>query len=359
MSVKRSSGVSITRETAKEFGLQLSRKDHNIDLKKLAATARKAIDGSEKSLKVAGDIANGNFIARLWNSGKFAQNVVDSIGHIRDISQVNLALSAVCNDLATSNLLHAEKIDANHREISQQLEAVRQLTEGLLEHLRASRETALLQPIVQGLGQVDAADRDALHGWLRSFSETIDMQHHTLQDEIKKIAKQSEFAAGAPKIIQEKLDLLGSALQELSDHSSRIEVEKNRLEENIRNKEAEYDRQLILFGSEISIQKDLVAQRFQAFDAALRQSHAKLGDGVSQLRDCLEFTKKQLAAERKNREDQDALMLQTLQQREHALRLTIGALNSHWLNRLFWVGGVLLLGQVAAFTYLLVYMGNR
>lgn len=355
----RSSSVPITRETAKDFLPVELREARSIDLKELAATARGAIEGSERSLEAAGDIANSNILERIWNSGAFAKNVVESIGYIRDISQVNLALSAVCNDLAEANLLHAQKIDANHRETSQQLQNVQRLTEGLLDHLRTARDSALLQPIVQGLGQVCADDKDALHGWVQSFSEAIDLQYLALQDKINQLAQRSAVSTNDLQQIHGKLDQLVSANQTQRDHGDRIEVELNRLEEGLRNLNAEHNRQLVLFGAEITRQKELSAQRFQAFGATLRQSHAKLGDGLTQLSDRLEFTTRSLTAERKAREEHDALTLKTLEQREQALRRTINALNSHWLKRLFWVGGALLLVQAAAFAYLVAHIGGK
>ena len=178
MSGARSNIVPLTQETAKDFlPAKLRKKGSNIDLKALADKARTAIDGSEESLKAAGNIADGGWLTRLWHSGDFARSVVESIGYIRDISQVNLALSAVCNDLAAANLTHAQKIDANHQATNEQLQDVQRSMGELLQHLRTQRDSALLQPIAQRLGQVDAADKEALQGWLHSFSETIDQQY--------------------------------------------------------------------------------------------------------------------------------------------------------------------------------------
>lgn len=335
------------------------RSDGGIDLKKLAVTTRKAIEGSERSLEAACDIANSNMLARIWNSGAFAKNVVESIGYIRDISQVNLALSEVCNDLAAANLLHAQKIDSNHHETSQQLQDVQRLTGGLLDHLRTARDSALLQPIVQGLGVVDAADKDALHGWLQSFSEAIDLQYLALLDKINQFAQRPAVSTEDLQQIHLKIDRLSSANQNQRDHSDQIEADLKCLEEGLRNLDAEHNRQRVLFGTEITHQEELAAQRVRAFDATLRQSHAKLGDGLNQLSERLELTKSSLAAERKAREEHHASMLETLEQREQALRRTISALNSHWLKRLFWMGGTLLLVQATAFAYLVAHIGGK
>jgi len=355
MSAKRSSKVPIARETAKEFLPKELRNSRSIDLKELAADARKAIEGSEKSLEVAGDIANSNWLARLWNSGQFAQNVVESIGYIRDISKVNLALSAICNDLASANLLHAEKIDANHREISVQLEAVQQLTGELIEHLRVTRDSALLQPIVQGLEQIDAADRDALQGWLRSFSEAIDLQYQGLQDEIKNISQQSVASTETSQKAQEKIEQVYAAHLKIAGRADRIETEFKRLEEAQRNQESEHSRQQVLFGSEISNQRHWVEQRFQASEASLSRSNEKLSEGLDQLNVRLGAISRSLTSECKTREEQDASILEKMRQGDSALRSTISALNAHWVKRLMWVGGGLLFIQIITIAHLVIY----
>ena len=377
MSKKRSNSVSITKETAKEFLPTELHKVRSIDLKELAARARDAIEGSERSLEVAGDIANSNFLARLWNSGAFAQNVVESIGYIRDISQVNLALSAVCNDLAAANLLHAQKIDANHRETSQQLQDVQQLTGALLEHLRVARDSALLQPIAQGLGQIDATDKDELNGWLQSFSEAIDFQYLTLQEKVKQLVQQSSVSTEEFQSIRHELSRLSDANQNQHSHTERIEAELKRMSteefQSVRHElsrlsdanqnqhshteriEAELKRVekgLQHLNTEYALQKDLAAQRIQAFDATLRQSHTKLGDGLIELSERLELASRSLAAERNAREESHLSILETFGQREAALRSTI-------IKRLFWSGGVFLLLQAGAFAYFIAQIGGK
>ena len=413
MSKKRSNSVSITKETAKEFLPTELHKVRSIDLKELAARARDAIEGSERSLEVAGDIANSNFLARLWNSGAFAQNVVESIGYIRDISQVNLALSAVCNDLAAANLLHAQKIDANHRETSQQLQDVQQLTGALLEHLRVARDSALLQPIAQGLGQIDATDKDELNGWLQSFSEAIDFQYLTLQEKVKQLVQQSSVSTEEFQSIRHELSRLSDANQNQHSHTERIEAELKRMSteefQSVRHElsrlsdanqnqhshteriEAELKRMsteefqsvrhelsrlsdanqnqhshterieaelkrvekgLQHLNTEYALQKDLAAQRSQAFDATLRQSHTKLGDGLIELSERLELASRSLAAERNAREESHLSILETFGQREAALRSTI-------IKRLFWSGGVFLLLQAGAFAYFIAQIGGK
>lgn len=359
MSSVRSNVVSITQETAKDFlPAELRKKGSSIDLKALADKARTAIDGSEKSLTAAGDIADGNWLARLWNSGDFAKNVVESIGYIRDISQVNLALSAVCNDLAAANLTHAQKIDANHQATNEQLQDIQRSMAELLQHLRTQRDSTLLQPIAQRLGQVHASDKKALRHWLHLFSEAIDQQYHELQEQIDQLGQAPTVARDELDPIRQQLDRVSSANEEQQAHSARIGNELKRVEAVLHDLATENARQMDLFDAEITHQKDIAAQRSQKLDALLRQSHAKLGAGLNQLNDRIAHTTRNLAAECKEREERDVSLQAALAQREIALRNTIKALNLHWLKRFIWGGGALLLLQVLAFAFLASKIGG-
>lgn len=426
MSDSKSNVIAITDKTAKDFLLEELQKG-GVDLGQLAATARKAIEGSDVSLKVAGDIANRGWLARLWNSGEFAKHVVESIGHIRDISKVNLALSAVCNDLAATNLIHAQRIDANHLETSQQLQQVQELTSALLEHLRTACESSLLQPIALALADVDTGDKDALHGWLNSFSEAIDQQYAALQENLQQLTQQQ--ASTSQEVVrfstelsslnavqetqksdrtrtQSELTRLNNALQTQQSREAATlkegkrvaaalteqqkQEERNRLElerfgitlqthkdaaAGTKTKLAQLDdrlhdledlqerstRQQALLNSQINDYAERAAQHSKMVDATVRQSHEKLGAALTLLNTRLEtyesHSKHSLDAERKAREEQDASIRQTLDHLDHAMRRTISALNRHWLKRLFWVAGSLLLVQVAGFAYLSVHIG--
>ena len=77
----------------------------------------------------------------------------------------------------------------------------------------------------------------------------------------------------------------------------------------------------------------------------MHQSHTKLGDALIRLNDDLRSLTSSLTssleAERRAREEHDAL-----------LRSTIKALNLHWLKRFIWGGGALLLLQLVAYAFL-------
>ena len=62
-----------------------------------------------------------------------------------------------------------------------------------------------------------------------------------------------------------------------------------------------------------------------------------------------------MTAECKTREEHDASILEKMRQGDLALRSTISALNAHWVKRLMWIGGGLLLLQVIMFAYFLIY----
>ena len=342
MSGVRSNIVPLTQETAKNFlPAELRKKGSSIDLKALADKARTAIDGSEESLKAAGNIADGGWLSRLWHSGDFAKNVVESIGYIRDISQVNLALSAVCNDLAAANLTHAQKIDANHLATNEQLQDLQRSMGELLQHLRTQRDSALLQPIVQRLGQVDAADKEALQGWLHSFSEAIDLQYLALREKLDHHVQQPAVSSEDLQPIRQELNRLSSANQDQRDHAQRLEGDLQRLQDALQHRYAEHSQELARLYAELARQKDLAAQDHKALTRSLHQSHTKLGDALIRLNDDLRSLTSSLEAERRAREEHDAL-----------LRSTIKALNLHWLKRFIWGGGALLLLQLVAYAFL-------
>ena len=342
MSGARSSIVPLTRETAKNFlPAELRKRGSSIDLKALADKARTAIDGSEQSLKAAGNIADGGWLTRLWHSGDFARSVVESIGYIRDISQVNLALSAVCNDLAAANLTHAQKIDANHLATNEQLQDVQRSMGELLQHLRTQRDSALLQPIAQRLGQVDAADKEALQGWLHSFSEAIDLQYLALREKLDHHTQQPAVSAENLQPIRQELNRLSSANANQHDHAQRLEGDLQRLQEALQHRYTEHSQELARLYAELTRHKERAAQDHRALTRSLHQSHAKLGDALSHLNEGLGSVMRSLETERRAREEQDDL-----------LRSTIKALNLHWLKRFLWGGGALLLLQLVAYAFL-------
>lgn len=328
--------VVLSEKTAQEFLPAELHKHGAVDLAQLADLARDAINGSEASLKAAGNIADSNMLARLWNSGKLAHHVIDSIGHIRDISKVNLGLSAICNDLAADSLRYAKKIDENHATTHKALNDVKRQTGELLLHLRATRESSALEPLARAFAEVDASSPEAVQRWLHVFSESMDLQYRALQDNIKQLAQKQELWTDGAARIQAELGRLGSLLQTQGDIAA---------------------HQLDLLRAQIG----RVSEHNQSLDANMRQSHEKLASGITQLNARLEKHKSHfhsvLDAESVDRQQQHALMLETLEEKERAISGTIRRLNAHLLKRLFWAVGGLLALQLAGFLFLSVKMG--
>lgn len=328
--------VVLNEKTAHDFLPAELHKQGAVDLAQLAELARDAINGSEASLKAAGDIADSNMLARLWNSGKLAHHVLDSIGHIRDISKVNLGLSAICNDLAADSLRYAKKIDENHATTHKALNDVKRQTGELLLHLRATRESSALEPLARAFAEVDASSPDAVQRWLHVFSESMDTQYRALQDNIKQLAQKQELWTDGAARIQAELGRLGSTLQTQGDIAA---------------------HQLDLLNAQIN----RVAAHSQSLGTNTRQSQEKMASGMEELHVRLEKHKSHsqsvLDAERKDREEQHASILEALEQKERAITGTIRRLNAHLLKRLFWAVGGLLALQLAVFVFLSVKMG--
>ena len=123
--------IAIREETAKEFLPQDMRRGNGIDLQKLSKLAKDAIEGSDASLATAKSIAEGSWWERFFKSGEMQRHVIQSITQIRDISKVNLGLSAICNDLAAASLEHANRIDKNYNEVNQKLHQIQSLDKRL------------------------------------------------------------------------------------------------------------------------------------------------------------------------------------------------------------------------------------
>lgn len=368
MSTSKSNFVVISEETAKAFLPRELRKHGGVDLKQLVGKARGAIKDSDASLKAAGDIANSNVLVRIWKSGELAKHVVQAIGHIRDISQVNLALSAVCNDLASANLLHAERIDANHRATSQQLDAVQTAVGALLAQLRAAPQSALVEPLAQTLGSVDASDMDAVHGWLHAFSSGIDQQYLALQDRISQLAEQPKVSSEEIQNIRQETHRLTSEQQQLRADSERIDMEIGRLGSELKTVDSESTHRLAQLQSQLEGEIAQLEQLGRSLGATVRQSHEKLAGALSVLNERVERQKSEFARalheERHLREQALSVAHSQAEERERALattisdlRTTISALNRHLLKRIGWVAGGLFAVQLAGFVYLGVHIG--
>lgn len=336
--------VTVKPEVAKAFLPKDMHKNGVIDLTALAAVANDAIVGSEESLVAAQAILNDGLLSRWINSGEMQRHVIQAITHIRDISKVNLGLSAICNDLAMANLEHARRIDANHHATNTGLNEVKTLTSDLLEHLRRPREQSLLDSLMPALGSTNLADHDAMRGWLRSLSEAIDLQYSSLQVNVKLLTEQqAPFAEWVDRVNAEVSSLDASVRRSLQDQT------------------AESVRQLGLLSLRLEESLQQATSQTNRVESLFRTSHNKLGDGLTKLNLHLNKLEAEvkiaIGAERASRDLMKEELSDMVIQREGAIRRTISELNQHLLKRMLWAAGALLILQVAGFAFLSIKMG--
>ena len=249
--------ITISKETAKSFLPADMHRRGAIDLHELSKLAKEAMEGSELSLAAATEIADGNFISRLWNSGEMQKHIIQSISYLGDISKVNLGLSAICNDLAAANLEHASRIDKNHHATNQQLNQVQQLTAELLTHLRKPREPALLDRLLPSLSKANPTDQDAMRGWLRTLTEEIDLQYVVLQENLNKLSQQNDNTV---------------------ESVTRFRVEIASLGETLTNQKADTAKQLGLLLSRLIAYESEFDQKAEKTVRTIQQSHEALSE---------------------------------------------------------------------------------
>lgn len=332
--------ITIRKETAQNFLPADMHRLGAIDLHELSKLAKEAMEGSELSLEAATEIADGNFISRLWNSGEMQKHIIQSISYLGDISKVNLGLSAICNDLAAANLEHASRIDKNHHATNQQLNQVQQLTAELLEHLRKPREPALLNRLLPALSKATPADQDEMRGWLRTLTQEIDLQYVVLQENLDELTKKTDHAV-----------LL----------ASRFDAELEKLNKSLTNQKADTVQQLGLLSSRLSASETATTQRADITDATIRKSHEVLAAALTTLNQQLARHQSQFQAaihsEHASRDAMQQSILSTIEQREGAIRRTIGELNQHLLKRMLWGASGIVVLQILGFGFLAFKMG--
>jgi hypothetical protein len=332
--------ITIRKETAQDFLPAEMHRRGAIDLRELSKLAKEAMEGSELSLAAATEIADGNFISRLWNSGEMQKHIIQSISYLGDISKVNLGLSAICNDLAAANLEHASRIDKNHHATNQQLNQVQQLTGELLAHLRRPREPALLDRLLPALSKANPADQDEMRGWLRTLTEEIDLQYVVLQENLDKLSKESDRLAESVK---------------------RFSAEIAMLSESLTSQKAEAIQQLGLLSNRLTASMSESAQRADKTDATIRKSHEVLAAALTTLNQQLARYQSEfqtaIQSEQASREAMLQSVLSLIKQREGAIRTTIGELNQHLLKRMLWGASGIVVLQILGLGFLAFKMG--
>jgi hypothetical protein len=332
--------ITIRHETARQFLPTQFHNDPRLDLTALAEMAKNAIEKSDASLSAAKEIADSSWWNRFFNSGEMQSHVIHTMEHIRDISKVNLGLSAICNDLAAANLEHASRIDKNHHTTNQQLNQVQQLTAELLANLRKPREPALLDRLLPALSKANPADQDAMRGWLRTLTEEIDLQYAVLQENLDKLSQQNDSTV---------------------ESVTRFRVEIASLSETLTNQKADAVQQLGLLSSRLSASVSDLTQRADKTDATIRKSHEVLAAALTTLNQLLarhqtEF-QNAIQSEHASRDAMQQAIVSLIKQREGAVRTTIGELNQHLLKRMLWGAGGIVVLQVLGLGFLAFKMG--
>ncbi len=332
--------ITIRKETAQSFLPADMHRRGAIDLHELSKLAKEAMEGSELSLAAATEIADGNFISRLWNSGEMQKHIIQSISYLGDISKVNLGLSEICNDLAAANLEHASRIDKNHHATNQQLNQVQQLTAELLTHLRKPREPALLDRLLPALSKANPADHDAMRGWLRTLTEEIDLQYIVLQENLNKLSQQNDNTV---------------------ESVARFRVEISLVSEALTNQKADVVQQMGLLSSRLSASVSESTLRADKSDATIRKSHEVLATALTTLNQQLARHQSDfqtaIQSEHASRDAMQQAILSLIKQREGAIRTTIGELNQHLLKRMLWGASGIVVLQVLGFGFLAFKMG--
>lgn len=332
--------ITIRKETAQDFLPAEMHIGGAIDLQALADLAKVAIEGSDTSLMAANAIADGGWWDRFFNSGAMQRHVIQSITHIRDISKVNLGLSAICNDLAAANLEHASRIDRNHHATNQQLRQVQQLTGELLAHLRRPREPALLDRLLPALSKTNPAAQDEIQGWLRTLTEEIDLQYGVLQENLDKLCRQNDHSV---------------------ESVNRFSAEIAMFSESLANQKADAIQQLGLLSSRLTGGLSEFSQRADKTDGIIRKSHEVLAAALTTLNQQLARHQSEfqtaIQVEHASRDAMQQSVISLIKQREDAIRTTIGELNQHLLKRMLLGAGGIVALQILGFGFLALKMG--
>jgi hypothetical protein len=345
--------VPIREATAKQFLPAEMHKDGGIDLHALANVAGTALAGSQKSLDDAKEIVNGNWLTRWWNSNELQGHMIDSIGFLRDISKVNLGLSAICNDLAEANLEHARRIDTHTQSTNDQLAAVQASTSQILEHLRKPAKPALLDGLIPALTDGSLKDRDAIAGWLRTLTESINLEYEITLERVEKLQASIEPSSILAIRLEESLSSLADQIGTLRSNAEAIrvvfETRFTRIGQDVQTHFASLTK-------DIAENRSSAELRAQKLESMLKKSHDQLGDALKILNARMRAHQSESQAAIKTEADARVAMnhslLKQLAARDEAFHKTIGHLNKHWLKRLMLVGGGLAAVQISMFIFL-------
>lgn len=147
-----------------------------IDMNGLMQAAHDALELTRSAVGRAQAITDQNAFVRLWKSKEFQRDVIQAVQGIGELARINLALSAVCSDLAAANLRHAEQQNRTQHVIAGHLQTIEQL-------VRAGAGG----PTAAGNGHPLA---DSLADQLRQASEALNAlaeQHGSLVEQLARL----------------------------------------------------------------------------------------------------------------------------------------------------------------------------
>lgn len=344
--------VPIREATAKQFLPEGMHKNGGIDLRELADAASSALVGSQKSLDDARQIVDGNWLTRLWNSNELQSHVIDSIGFLRDISKVNLGLSAICNDLAQANLEHARRIDSHTQSINDQLATVQAATSQILDHLCKPKSPALLDSLIPTLTDGSLKDREAVAGWLKRLTENINLEYEITRERLDKCQALIEPSASSLSRLEKSMSNL---TEQVSTDRNDAEATRSIFKNEIVRIDQESQTRFTSLVKDVADNQSNAEQRAQKQDGMLKAFYEQLADGLKTLNSRMTTHQSEFQSALKEEADiRSALNLSLLKQiakRDETLRRTISALNIHWLKRLILVGSVLAAVQVGMFIF--------
>lgn len=328
--------VRVRQSTAETFLPPDYRSGGKIDLKALAKVASDAMRGSDESLQQAQRLINKGKFSQWWNNGEIQKNFVESIRHVRDLSKVNLALSAICNDLAAENLEQAKRIDANHRETFTSLEQIKELTTELLAHLKGAEGSSVS-------GQASPDDVEGKKSTMQRLAHLerqvarhcadSSAEFERLRERHSEIAGLMALVKGAVSAAEETLERYRSdSLRQTSSQSGRLTDLESKLAE----------------------ETEATHQRLSELHARIALAAGTLG---ARMVDVVEEAKSGLRAESEARAGMQKALLALLERQESDWRKRLLRERRQGRTALKRVGGILLALQGAAFVFLAVKAG--
>lgn len=258
--------IVVRQSTVQEF--QVSSQSGKVDLQALAKKARDAKEKCESSLAQAGVIAGNGWWQRMWNSGDLQKLTLDAVSHIQSLSEVNIALSAVCSDLASDNLSSANEIQEKQRALARQMGRI----EGSVAHIED-----LLCSFAPS-GEIDASGKpDGIEGVqqrIQSWRELVQRDLEVLQSGVR------------------------TAMGQLADTQKKLgEIQRSLAAQQSVN--CDLENQIAKLGSEMDRRWHVTQSSLNKLKDAINNNRAVLNDRLTNLSDQMQQRFDHQAAENK------------------------------------------------------------